>query len=163
MSIDSVNGLVWVKGLVGPTIAATYTLKITGYLPSGQSASFSLIISMTPCINTPIIPSSLIDQIYYVNFPTGSYDAPAFTVNASCPQAMTYTNSVATNNAMTTANDVTNINFINNNAGAGKLVSWQTNDDLNINQYTISITANNNCVSATKSYILDVRSVCEAQ
>ena len=35
VSIDSGNGLVWVKGMVGPTSAATYTLQITGYLPSG--------------------------------------------------------------------------------------------------------------------------------
>ena len=112
VSIDSVNGLVWVKGMVGPTSAATYTLKITGYLPSGLSASFNLVISMTPCINTPIIPSSLIDQIYYVNSATGSYDAPAFTVDASCPQTMTYTNTVTTNN------------FISNSAGLGKYLSW---------------------------------------
>ena len=112
MSIDSVNGLVWVKGLSGITTVATYTLSITGYLPSGESKSFSLVINMTPCITTPIIPSNLIDQIYYVNFATGSYDAPAFTVDPSCPQTMVYTNTVTTNN------------FINNNAGTGKLLSW---------------------------------------
>ena len=106
---------------------------------------------MTPCINTPIIPSSLIDQIYYVNSASGSYDAPAFTIDASCPQTMTYTNTVTTNN------------FISNNAGLGKLLKWETNDDLNIMQYKITIYANNNCVSASNSYILDVRSACGDQ
>ena len=75
---------------------------------------------MTPCAITPIIPSNLIDQTYYVNFPTGFYDAPPFTVDPICSQAMVYMNTVTTNN------------FINNSAGTGKYLSWQTNDDLNI-------------------------------
>ena len=112
---------------------------------------------MSPCATTPIIPSILIDQTYYVNYPTGFYDAPPFTVNASCSQPMVYTNNVSTNN------------FISNSAGTGKYLSWQTNDDLNIRQYvisinaTISFAANSICASATNSYMLDVRSVCEVQ
>ena len=131
----------------GPSISAEYSLKITGYLPSGESKSFTLIIGINPC--TPIIPT-LQDQTYFINFPTGSYDAPAFTLAANCLSwTISYTNTVTTNN------------FISNNAGVGKLVSWQTNDALNIKQYTVTIAASTLCKSASGSYILDVRSACE--
>ena len=109
----------------GITTQATYTLTINGYLPTGQTASFPFVITMSPCAATPIITSNLIDQTYYVNFPTGSYNAPAFTVDASCSLTIVYTNIVTTNN------------FISNSLGVGKNISWQTNDDLNIKQYTV--------------------------
>ena len=48
---------------------------------------------------------------------------------------MYYTNSVTVNN------------FINNFAGQGKYLTWQTNDDLNIAQYTVTIYATNYCAS----------------
>ena len=55
------RGQMVMNPLTGPTTVALYTLTITGYLPSGESRSFPLLISVTPCATTPIIPSNLID------------------------------------------------------------------------------------------------------
>lgn len=138
--------------MVGPTTEVTYTVTITGRLPTGQSASFDLTISLTPCSVTPIIPPvSIPTQIYYVQFPMGDYDAPAFTIDAACPQTILYSNTVTLNN------------FINDNAGVGKYLTWQTSDDLNIAQYTVTISATNYCVTASQTYTLDVQSVCNGQ
>ena len=131
----------------GPNVTAQYTLKITAYLPSRESTSFYFVISMTSCLTTPIIATNVVDQTYFVNFAEGFYEAPAFTIDAACPQTIVYSNTVTGNNFIT---------------GSGKKLSWQTDDKLNINKYTIKITATNYCVSASDSYILDVRSVCEA-
>ena len=125
-------------------------MTITGKLPTGESHSFDFIVLVSTCIGTPLVPPATIQtQTYYVNFPLGDYDAPAFTTDPTCPQTMYYTNTVTANN------------FINNFAGAGKYLTWQTNDFLNIAQYTVTIFATNYCASNSASYTLDVRSTCD--
>lgn len=52
--------------------------------------------------------------------------------------------------------------FINNNGGLGTLVSYETIDSLDINIYTVTITATNSCGGTTESlsYSLDVKEGC---
>ena len=71
-------------------------------------------------MSTPLTLPTFVTQTYYVRDATASYDAPAFTVDASCPQTMYYTNSISANTWITGFTD---------NSGDGKLVSWQTNDE----------------------------------
>jgi len=57
------------------------------------------------------------------------------------------------------SNAITTHTWITDNSGSGKSVSWQTDDDSQVAQYTVSITgaASNSCQnSATTSYVLDV-------
>lgn len=146
VSIDVENSLIWVKGLVGETATATYIITVNGVLEgTTKKAAFDFTLLMTPCKNTPLIPPTFVDQLYYVTDPVGSYDAPDFTVDPICPQDLTY------NNTITPANT-----WITDNAGVGKLVSWQTNDEINKNIYTVTIGVTNICVSALLSYTLDV-------
>ena len=70
----------------GTVINGIYFITINGHLPSGETASFEFIINVTPCPSTPIIPPALIPtQVYYVNYPMGDYDAPAFSIDPTCP------------------------------------------------------------------------------
>ena len=63
------------------------------------------------------------------------YDAPPFTTDASCEdQLIVHTNSVVVKKP-----------FILDNGGVGKKVSWQTNDELDVGQYTITIDAATSC------------------
>lgn len=87
---------------------------------------------MTPCKNVGLIAPTFIDHLYYVTNPQVSYDAPPFTVDAACPQIMTYSNTIAPVNT-----------WIDDSAGIGKLVSWQTLDEVNVNLYTVTIDATN--------------------
>ena len=64
---------------------------------------------------------------------------------------ITYTNTATTNN------------FIVDNGNDGRYLEWETSDDLNIASYTVTISATNMCVTASASYTLEVRSVCEGQ
>ena len=153
VSIDSENNLIWVKGLVGETTIATYTITIKGRLQgTTKTANFDFTLLMTPCKNTPLVAPIFDNQLYYVTNPLDSYDAPAFTVDPSCPQDMTYTNTITPANT-----------WIDNNGGDGKLVSWQTNDELNKNIYTVTIDVTNICVSDSLAYTLDVKSLCKVQ
>ena len=65
---------------------------------------------------------------------------------------MYYTNSISPNTWIT--------GFTDNN-GDGKIVSWQTNDEANVAQYTVTIDVTNGCSSDQLSYTLDVRTACE--
>lgn len=149
VSIDSENNQIWVKAMAGPSVSAIYTLTVTGRLLTGDEASFNLIINVTPCPTTQIIPPSFLDQVYYVMFPVGSYDAPSFSIDPACPQTLFYSNSASPNT------------FISDSAGTGKFLTWQTDADTNIGPYTVTITATNYCQSASQSYTLDVKSVCD--
>ena len=71
---------------------------------------------MTPCVNTPLVVPTWVDQVYYVTDPVGNYDPPPFTVDPICPQTIIHTN------AITPAN--TWITGVTDNAGVGKAVSW---------------------------------------
>ena len=106
---------------------------------------------MTPCLESDIVPPTLLDQTYFVLFPTGSYDAPAFIIEPICVLPISYSNTVTTNN------------FIVDNGGSGKYLEWATTDDTNIASYTVTISAVNVCLSVSESYTLDVRSTCEAE
>lgn len=67
VSVDSSNGLIWVKAMTGPVIETTYTVSITARLPTGNNSSFDLIITVTGCSVTPIIPPVTIPtQTYFV-------------------------------------------------------------------------------------------------
>ena len=104
---------------------------------------------MSPCKYRPLILPTLLDQLYYVTNPLGSYDAPPFTSEPECPQDITHTNTVSANT------------WINNFLGVGKLVEWQTNEELHVGQYTVTIFAENMCQNGSGSYILDVQSQCK--
>lgn len=138
----------------GPSLPQIYTVVVQATSPTGKEMTFELIISVrsTPaCMTTPIIPSVLADQKYFVRFPMGDYDPPAFTIDPPCGQTIVYTNTVTINN------------FVNDNLGDGKYITWQTADDLNIGTYTVTVTGTNYCQTGVESYILDVRSTCEGQ
>ena len=62
---------------------------------------------------------------------------------------MSYSNTVAINSG-----------FIQDNAGIGKLISYETTLDTDISTYLITITATNQCSTASESYNLDVREGC---
>ena len=69
---------------------------------------------------------------------------------ASCTEV--YTNSVSPTAA-----------WFSDNSGSGKVVGWQTNDEIDMGQYTITITVTDSqCpVTATATYTLDVTDPCE--
>ena len=113
VGIDPTTSQIWVKGMTGGTSpTADYTLTVTGRLPTGDSQTFDITITMTPCKSVLPVAPGFVDQVYYLPFPVGSYDAPAFTMDPACPQGFTY-ESAYTPGA-----------WIDNNAGVGKLVQW---------------------------------------
>ena len=77
-----------------------------------------------------------VNQQYMVTGPYAEYDPPVFEANSGCPQILSYTNSVSANTWITGFTD---------NGGLGKIVGWQTDEYANIAQYTVTITASNQC------------------
>ena len=66
--------------------------------------------------------------------PIFEYDAPSFATDPTCEdQLIVHTNSVSFNT------------FITDNGGVEKKVSWQTDDELDIGLYTITINAATSC------------------
>ena len=63
MSVDSEAGLIWVKALPGGPMTddIIYTVEIRAESPAGTTTSLNMIISVTACFNTPIVPSVLVD------------------------------------------------------------------------------------------------------
>ena len=61
--MDSEASLIWVKAIPGGLITEdiVYKVEIRAETPAGLTTTFELTISVTGCINTPIIPSVLVD------------------------------------------------------------------------------------------------------
>ena len=66
--------------------------------------------------------------------PFFEYDAPPFTTDPTCvDQLIVHSNSISLNT------------FIIDNGGLGKKVGWQTDDELDIGLFTITINAATTC------------------
>ena len=63
MSLDSEAGLIWVNALPGGPMTddIIYSVEIRAESPAGTTTSFNMIISVTACFYTPIVPSVLVD------------------------------------------------------------------------------------------------------
>jgi len=52
---------------------------------------------------------------------------------------------------------------VSDNLGVGKQISWQTNDEINVDVYSVTISATNVCQIGAETYILNVLSACKVQ
>ena len=131
------------------------TLTVTGRLPTGQSASwtFNIAITSPSCVSTPLTPPTLVNQNYFVFDPQASYTASSFTISAICPQPLTPTYTISTNNWIT--------GFFGNN-GIGYTVAWYSADTTKEGTYTITLSTTNVCKTGTASYTLIVRDACKS-
>ena len=75
--------------------------------------------------------------------------------NPECLQTIDHSNSVSPVNTWLTG--------LTDNLGVGKLISWQTNDEINVAVHTVTISATNVCQVGAQTYILDVQSACKVQ
>ena len=75
--------------------------------------------------------------------------------NPECLQTIDHSNSVSPVNTWLTG--------LTDNLGVGKLISWQTNDEINVAVHTVTISATNVCQVGAETYILDVQSACKVQ
>ena len=122
--------------------------------PTRRSISFAVeIIYKSACLIPLSIPTYS-DQEYLVGSAQGSYDAPAIQYDPLCTgNVVTYTNSISPP-----------ASFIESNSGQGKLITYETSDSLDVDLYTISITASltNVCLSSIESltYTLNVKEGC---
>ena len=153
ITIDSSTNTINLKPMSTGTGTVQATLTVTGRLPTGQSASWTFSIAITSCINTPLTPPTLVNQNYLVFDPQASYTAPSFTITATCPQPLTPTYTISTNNWIT--------GFFGNN-GIGYTVAWYSADPTKEGSYTITLSATNVCKTGTASYTLTVRDACKS-
>ena len=88
VSIDPRTSEISVKALSGRTEMISFTLTVTGTLPSRDTSTWTFVINLTTCAlpSSPnIVASAMVDQIYHVTLPYADYDPPPFTVDPICP------------------------------------------------------------------------------
>ena len=137
LSVDSINNRIWLKGLRGGALLGTFKLKVTAHLQQTIDAysEFYFEFSFNPCAGITLISPKILDQLYYVTNPASSYDPPIFTSGPSCAvEPYTYRHKITPAQS-----------FMTPNGGTGKLLQWQTNDEINVAQYTVTIKATSAC------------------
>ena len=69
ITIDSKTNTINLKPMNTGSGTFVATLTVTGWLPSGNSVSWTFDITITPCFNTLLTPPTLINQDYLVYDP----------------------------------------------------------------------------------------------
>ena len=130
-----------------------YYFTIVGTLPDRSSYSWPFELGWTHCYEEVLTPATLINQSYIITTAYADYDAPVWTIlPATCDTTIEYFNQVMPVNTWITGES--------DNNGDGKLVGWETFDEVNKGQYTVTITAKSSCSTVPASYTVDVLTQC---